>query len=260
MHDLNDDGLSEIILGGCNELYWNRGGGSFEKATLCDHPAVGFETGLVADLTGDGVLDFLRPGTAGDILLYEGNAEGRFTQPPLGRTQGGGPLRQPQVVAAGDIDADGDIDLWIGQYKISYIGGQMPTPYYDANDGFPAYLLINQGQGRFDPATEEAGLGEKRFRRSFGGTFVDLDQDGDLDLLVVSDFAGIDVYLNDGHGYFTDVTNQMVDEWHLFGMAATFSDYNVDGQLDFFVTGMASTTGAVWNTCGWAVATARIST
>jgi hypothetical protein len=71
---------------------------------------------------------------------------------------------------------------------------------------------------------------------------VDLDQDGDLDLLVVSDFAGIDLYLNDGKGYFVDVTNQQVDESHLFGMAVTFNDFNVDGRLDFFVTGMASTT------------------
>ena len=242
VQDLNDDGLSEIMLGGCNELYWNRGGGTFEKATLCEHPAAGFEVGLVADLTGDGIWIISTPAAAGDLLLYEGDAAGRFSQPPLGRTQGGGPLRQPQVIAAGDIDADGDLDLWIGQYKISYVGGQMPTPYYDANDGFPAYLLINQGHGRFDPATEEAGLAEKRFRRSYGGSFVDLDRDGDLDLLVVSDFSGIDVYQNDGHGYFTDVTNQMVDERHLFGMAATFSDYNLDGQLDFFVTGMASTT------------------
>jgi hypothetical protein len=118
----------------------------------------------------------------------------------------------------------------------------MPKPYYDANDGFPAYLLLNDGSGRFEPFTEEAGLGEKRHRRTYGSSFVDLDQDGDLDLLVVSDFAGIDVYYNDGTGYFTDMTDRLVDERHIFGMAVTFSDYNLDGRLDFFVTGMASTT------------------
>ena len=179
---------------------------------------------------------------AGDLLLYVGDASGRFTTPPLGRAQGGGPLRQPQVIAAGDVDRDGDLDLWIGQYKISYQSGQMPSPYYDANDGFPAYLLLNDGKGRFSPSTEESGLGEKQYRRSYGGSFVDIDGDGDLDLVVVSDFAGVDVYYNDGQGYFTDVTQQVVDERHLFGMAVTFSDYNVDGRLDFFATGMASTT------------------
>ena len=53
-------------------------------------------------------------------------------------------------MTAGDIDNDGDVDLWIGQYKISYVGGQMPTPYFDANDGFPAFLLVNDGSGKFE--------------------------------------------------------------------------------------------------------------
>lgn len=242
LRDMNGDGLSEILLGGCNELYWNRGSGQFEKDQLFDYPEKGFEVGLVADVTGDAIADYVMPGIAGDLLLYVGDSNGRFRSPPKGKARGGGPLKQPQVIAAGDIDRDGDVDLWIGQYKISYVGGQMPSPYFDANDGFPAYLLINEGEGRFVPQTEEAGLAAKRWRRSYGGSFVDLDQDADLDLVVVSDFAGIDVYLNDGQGLFTDVTNQIVDESHLFGMSATFADYNLDGQLDFFVTGMASTT------------------
>src|SRR5690606_36577022 len=113
LQDLNDDGLSEIILGGSNELYWNRGQGQFERATLCDHPDPGFEVGLMADMNGDGHVDYVRPGRAGDLLLYVGDGSGRFTTPPLGRAKGGGPLRQPQVIAAADIDADGDLDLWI---------------------------------------------------------------------------------------------------------------------------------------------------
>lgn len=242
LQDMNDDGLSELIVGGSNELYWNRGQGNFERDTLCDHPEPGYEVGLIADLTGDAQVDFLRPGLAGDLLLFVGDGSGRFPAPPIGRAKGGGPLRQPQVIAAGDIDRDGDLDLWIGQYKISYIQGQMPTPYYDANDGFPAYLLINEGNGRFVPRTEEAGLAPKQYRRSYGGSFVDVDRDGDLDLVVVSDFAGIDLYLNDGQGHFTDVTEAQLDERHLFGMALSFADFNLDGRLDFFATGMASTT------------------
>ena len=242
VQDMNNDGLSEIILGGSNELIWNRGGGEFEIDRLCTFWERGFEVALIADINGDAINDYVTPGIAGDLLLYTGNSDGRFATKPKGKARGGGPLRTPQVMAAGDIDRDGDLDLWIGQYKISYSGGQMPTPYFDANDGFPAFLLVNNGKGHFTPQTEEAGIAKKRFRRSYGGSFVDLDRDGDLDLLVVSDFSGIDVYTNDGNGYFTDVTAEQVDERHLFGMAATFSDYNADGALDFFVTGMASTT------------------
>lgn len=242
VYDLNNDGLSEICLGGSNELYWNRGDFAFDRDSLCKYAERIFETGLIADMNGDSHADLVVPGVRGDLLLYAGHGDGNFSNQPIGKAKTGGPLQQPQVITAGDVDNDGDLDLWIAQYKISYVGGQMPSPYYDANDGFPAYLLINDGNGRFSPATEEAGLAEKRFRRTYGSSFVDLDEDNDLDLLVVSDFSGVDVYENDGSGYFTDITDKVLDERHLFGMAATFADFNLDGQLDFFVSGMASTT------------------
>jgi len=66
---------------------------------------------------------------------------------------------------------------------------------------------------------------------------VDLDTDGDLDLLVVSDFAGIDVYANDGWGHFTDVTARWMPERHAFGMAHAIADLDGDGRSDILVTG-----------------------
>ena len=37
----------------------------------------------------------------------------------------------------------------------------MPTPYWDANDGHPAYLLMNDGKGNFREVTAPAGLAAK---------------------------------------------------------------------------------------------------
>ena len=148
-------------------------------------------------------------------------------------------------MTGGDIDRDGDVDLWVTQYKPSYEGGQMPTPYYDANDGEPAYLLVNDGKGQFIDETDRRGLAAKRFRRTYSTSFVDLDEDADLDLIknmVVSDYAGIDLYENDGNGTFEDVTQEKFDDRHLFGMAHTFADFNSDGRLDLYAIGMSSTT------------------
>jgi hypothetical protein len=114
--------------------------------------------------------------------------------------------------------------------------------YYDANDGWPSYLLLNDGHGNFTDATEPAGLSPKRWRRTYSAMLADLDNDGHLDLSVVSDFAGLDLYRNDGHGHFTDVTHEWVPEPHGFGMAQALADFNADGRLDLLMIGMPSPT------------------
>ncbi|MBI4324981.1 MAG: CRTAC1 family protein, partial [Chloroflexi bacterium] len=114
--------------------------------------------------------------------------------------------------------------------------------YYDANDSHPAYLLLNNGQGGFTDATVAAGLEKKRRRRVFSASFVDLNDDRNLDLVVVSDFAGVDLYRNDGHGHFSDVTGEWVADAKAFGMAHTLADFNADGRLDLLMIGMNSPT------------------
>ena len=46
---------------------------------------------------------------------------------------------------------------------------------------------------------------------------MDWDRDADLDLMVISDFAGIDLYENQGKGKFQDVTDQLGKCRHSFG-------------------------------------------
>ena len=118
----------------------------------------------------------------------------------------------------------------------------MPTPFHDANDGHPSYLLLNDGKGNFTDGTEKSGLGKKRHRRTYSASFVDLDDDQDLDLVVVSDFAGLDAWLNSGSGEFSPAPTAMFGECHAFGMAHTFGDFDRDGKEDLYMVGMSSTT------------------
>ena len=148
-------------------------------------------------------------------------------------------LRHPQSITAGDIDGDGDLDLWVTQYRLPFVNGQFPTPYYDANDGFPSYLLRNDGTQWLD-ITEASGLAPKRHRRTYSASWLDFDGDGDLDLVNVSDFAGLDFYRNDGRGCFTDLTPGLGLTRHAFGMAHVVWDANHDALPDLLMVGMDS--------------------
>lgn len=240
VYDLDGDGLSEIMLPRWNRVYRNQGGGKFAMEAMLEHPIKLLSSAVLSDFTGDGNADLLAVATNGVPHLFAGTAEGTF--PHEGVPSIDLQIVTPSAITTGDADGDGDLDLWITQYKPSFYEGQMPTPFYDANDGNPSYYLKNDGNGLFHDATEGSGLDPLRNRRTYSASFVDLDEDGDLDLVNVSDYAGLDIYENDGQGSFTLATDEFVEDRHFFGMGHTFGDYNQDGLLDLYVIGMSSTT------------------
>ncbi|MCY3762260.1 MAG: FG-GAP-like repeat-containing protein [Gemmatimonadetes bacterium] len=78
-------------------------------------------------------------------------------------------------VAAADADNDGDQDLYV------------------TNAGGNRLLLNEEGSGRFDDATAEAGAGDSRWGTACA--FLDYDGDGDLDLFVVN-YVDFDIWEN----------------------------------------------------------------
>ena len=242
LHDLDQDGDSEIVIPRWNRRYVNQLNSAKPRLTdaaFLKHWKPQEECGLLADLNADGFVDYVTVVKNQGLTIYSGAKGGTFPYP--GRTVfASEKLSAPMAMTAGDIDSDGDLDLFLTQYKPSYIGGQMPTPFYDANDGFPSFLLRNDGE-LFVDATEASGLGAKRLRRTYSATFTDLDDDLDLDLSVVSDYAGLDVYQNDGRGNFTDISASFQPN-RLFGMAQNIADYDSNGQLDLLAIGMSSST------------------
>lgn len=258
VHDLDRDGLSDILLPLNNLLMRNQGNAQFEEEALFSAPGFNppepLSAFVVADFDGDGWVDIMCAGyydsRYGDgaedsdvgLYLFRGDPSGRFPTPGVRVGPVSLQIVHPKVLTAGDVDGDGDLDLWLAQYKNPYLDGQMPTPFYDANDGYPSYLLLNRGDATFVDATHASGLDTKRQRRTYAASLVDLDGDRDLDLLVSSDFAGTDIYFNDGLGKFTDVSGTALDEASSFAMGHTLGDFDRDGNIDFYVPGMASTT------------------
>ena len=125
-------------------------------------------------------------------------------------------------LAAGDIDDDGDIDLYV-------VGGNT----------VPNALYQNNGDGTFSEVAEERGVGMLHW--GSGPAFGDIDSDGDLDLFVgaVEDdpiylFAN---QLSDVAGTFVDITADSGITLHAKNtISATMSDYDRDGWIDLFLT------------------------
>ncbi len=192
----------------------------------------------LADFNGDGWSD-LWLGAREGLWIALGDARGDFAAPVL-VWRSPAPLIYPECLAIGDFDHDGDLDVWLTQYKNPYQKGQFPTPYHDANDGFPSFLLRNDGAAGFRDVTESSGLATLRRRRTYSASWLDFDGDGAPDLINVSDFAGLDVYRNLGAGQFTNLTAALGDSRHAFGMAHLVVNRNGDAWPDLLMVGMDS--------------------
>ena len=115
-----------------------------------------------------------------------------------------------------DVDNDGWLDLFV-------IGG----------DG-RGHLFHNRGDKRFEDVTARAGVGAVRGARS--AVFVDLDHDGDLDLVLAGN-APVTVYRNNLDGTFTDATAAYGVVGDSITSDAAFGDFDADGRIDLFVSG-----------------------
>ena len=106
-----------------------------------------------------------------------------------------------------DYDRDGWLDIYFCLY-IYYQGTSQykyPTPYYDANNGPPNFLMRNNRNGTFRDVTAETGMNQNNTRYSFCCSWNDFNGDGWPDLYVVNDFGRKNLYRNNGNGTFTDV-------------------------------------------------------
>jgi len=252
-HDMTGDGLTDIVMPAHNVIVTNKGGFKFDRMTLMELFPEGLSTeqmmvasgkmaAVVDEFTGDELPDLVVALPPYGVFLYAMQTNRRFSAAPKRIVAPGAKLEFPSVITTGDINGDGRTDLWVGQYKESFFNGEMPDPIFDANSGYPAFLLVNQGEGKFEDMTDAAGLGEKRNRWTYSASFWDFDEDGDLDLITVNDYSGVDAYENDGKGRFKTVTKSFIDERANFGMGHAIADINRDSRMDFFVTGMSSTT------------------
>ena len=249
--DFDSDGDLDLIL---NQSDWpppqdpqavlayqNDGAGNFVKATkevFADTPLVttSARDWSIEDFNGDGRADLFiadhgqdhDPFPGGQSLILIQNENGQL----IDETQ----TRLPQMlafthsVATGDIDRDGDIDIYMGNIWSSV---QIGPRFY-----------INDGNGFFIEDTTRIPGEMTRLERKFTASLLlDVDQNGDLDLVLGGhDGAGVRdvILLNDGTGKFSYAPDENMP-LRLGGpgfdtVAIKSADFNKDGWPDLVMS------------------------
>jgi Tfp pilus assembly protein PilF/peroxiredoxin len=128
-------------------------------------------------------------------------------------------------VAVGDVDGDGLDDIFVAQ-----------------PEGFPKRLFRNKGDGTFEDITEAAGL--MVLDGVSQGLFLDVDNDGDQDLIMVTG-SGLLLFMNDGKGHFTFAPDAFnLKNLKGISMSIAAADYDRDGFVDLYVCAYSYFIGA----------------
>jgi hypothetical protein len=231
-----------------DRLLHNRGDGKFEDASARAGIAgkAGRGMGVVAaDFDGDGLPDVFVANDGMENLLWRNRGNLTFEEialPAGVAVNADGKVQANMGIAAGDFDGDGDLDLFV-----THLAGEASTLWVN--------LSKNGNPGMFEDRTVPAGLAAPSLPfTGFGTAWIDVDNDGLLDLLAVNGAVRLvdgqaqrgdpfpyaethQVFRNLGGGRFADVSREMGEPFRRaeVGRGAAFGDIDNDGDPDVLI-------------------------
>ncbi|MFK8029496.1 MAG: CRTAC1 family protein [Gammaproteobacteria bacterium] len=204
--DLDNDGLTDIVVANDQQanFFWrNLGNNTFEESGLMSgiaynsagkaEASMGITSG---DFDGDGDEDlFMTHLTTETNTLYLNDGGGRFADATTMSALGPPSLRYTGFGSRWfDFDNDGDLDIFVANGAVvikNELVDMSSYPYEESNQ-----LFENIGGQKFVEKTNQAGFGSMPPLVSRGAAFGDIDNDGDVDILVTNSNGPIHLLLN----------------------------------------------------------------
>jgi hypothetical protein len=275
--DYDNDGWPDVFLvnGGSfvnkqaadaarHRLYRNNRNGTFNDVTSTSGIGnSGFGMGACsADYDNDGWPDLYITSFGGN-RLYRNTRAGHFEDVTEKAGVGTGSRVWSASCAFGDIDNDGNVDLFVANYVdfstsnnkyCNYSGDVRVYCHPNVYNGVPDILYRNNGDGTFTDFTQKAGL-YRSDGKGLGVVFGDYDNDGWIDIYVANDSVPNFLFHNKGGGVFEEVglragVSVGSDGQPLAGMGTDMGDIDGDGLLDIFVTNLDRQTHSLYRNLG----------
>jgi len=204
--DFDNDGDTDVYIANdvyANFLFENDGMGKFDEIGLIaglaydlhgdDQGSMGADSG---DYDNDGWLDFYQTSYAEELAaLYRNLGNSMFEDVTMVSGAGAGTM---EYVTWGnsmvDFDNDGDRDIFVA---CGHLQDNIELYNNTTTTLCPNIILMNTGEGKFIDVSDQGGDGMKVRLRSRAAGFDDLDNDGDVDVVILNSRWGPTILRND---------------------------------------------------------------
>ncbi len=234
--DINKDGLEDLFIGGAKnqpgKLFLQNKSGEFtghaskvfqEDRASEDIGALFFDADNDSDLdlyVVSGGNDFEIGSTELQDRIYLNDGRGNFKKNPVSLPS---MLTSGSCVSAGDMDDDGDLDLFVG-------GRLVPGKYPTAPR---SYILKNDGKGNFSDITAATNTDLVNPGMVTDALWTDFNGDGNSDLIVVGEFMAVRLFENN-----KGILSELADTAGLSNSEGWWNtiesgDFDNDGDIDY---------------------------